>query len=96
MNILITVSVRWWNANAYYAISLAEALSNMGHKVYVAGDPDYPPTIRAKDAGLEILEIRFASFNITNLSHFFHYLQFMLRLVYWLPEILCSFAQFNC
>lgn len=63
MKILITVSVRWWNANAYYAISLAEALSKLGHHVYVAGDPGYPPTLRAKEAGLEIIEIRFASFN---------------------------------
>jgi glycosyltransferase involved in cell wall biosynthesis len=63
LNILITVSVRWWNANAYYAISLAEALSKLGHQVYVAGDPGYPPTLKAKEAGLETLEIRFASFN---------------------------------
>jgi glycosyltransferase involved in cell wall biosynthesis len=63
VNILITVSVRWWNANAYYAISLAEALSKLGHNVYVAGDPEYPPTLRAKESGLQTLEIRFASFN---------------------------------
>ena len=63
MNILITVSVRWWNANAYYAISLAEALSKLGHHVYVAGDPNYPPTVRAQATGLETIEIKFASFN---------------------------------
>jgi len=59
----VTVSVRWWNANAYYAISLAQALSKLGHKIYVAGDPDYPPTIQAKMAGIETIEIRFAGFN---------------------------------
>jgi glycosyltransferase involved in cell wall biosynthesis len=63
LNILITVSVRWWNANAYYAISLAEALSKQGHSVFVAGDPDYPPTQKAKEIDLETIEIRFASFN---------------------------------
>jgi glycosyltransferase involved in cell wall biosynthesis len=63
LNILITVSVRWWNANAYYAISLAEALSKTGHKVYVAGDPNYPPTVRAQAAGLNTIEINFAGFN---------------------------------
>ena len=63
MKILITVSVRWWNANAYYAISLAEALSSSGHDVYVAGDPNYPPTVRAKTAGLNTIEIKFAGFN---------------------------------
>jgi len=63
LNILVTVSVRWWNANAYYAISLAEALSKSGHNVYVAGDPNYPPTGRAESAGLETIEIKFAGFN---------------------------------
>lgn len=63
MKILITVSVRWWNANAYYAISLAKALSDLGYQVYVAGDPTYPPTIRAENEGLETVKIRFASFN---------------------------------
>lgn len=64
LNILITVSVRWWNANAYYAISLAETLKNLGQNVYVAGDPGYPPTLRAMEAGLQTIEIRFASFNL--------------------------------
>ena len=63
MKILITVSVRWWNANAYYAISAAKALSASGHQVYVAGDPTYPPTIRAESEGLHTIKIRFASFN---------------------------------
>jgi glycosyltransferase involved in cell wall biosynthesis len=63
VNILITVSVRWWNANAYYAISTAKALSGLGHQVYVSGDPGYPPTIMAQKAGLETFGIRFASFN---------------------------------
>ena len=63
MKILITVSVRWWNANAYYAISLAEALTKLGHQIYVAGDPDYPPIIMARKAGIETIAINFASFN---------------------------------
>lgn len=63
MNILITVSVRWWNANAYYAISTAKALADSGHDVVVAGDPDYPPTKHAQEWGLSTIEIRFASLN---------------------------------
>ncbi|TFH01074.1 MAG: glycosyltransferase family 1 protein [Calditrichales bacterium] len=63
MNILITISVRWWNANAYYAVSVAEALMELGHNVYVAGDPDYPPTLEAMKSGLPTLPIRFSSLN---------------------------------
>jgi glycosyltransferase involved in cell wall biosynthesis len=63
VNILITVSVRWWNANAYYAISTAKALSGLGHQVYVSGDPGYPPTVMAQKAGLDTFGIRFASYN---------------------------------
>jgi glycosyltransferase involved in cell wall biosynthesis len=63
LNILVTVSVRWWNANAYYAISIARALADLGHRVVVAGDPDYPPTLKAKEWNLETIEIRFSSFN---------------------------------
>ncbi len=63
MNILITVSVRWWNANAYYAISTAKALSGLGHQVYVSGDPGYPPTVMAQKRGLDTCGFRFASFN---------------------------------
>ncbi len=63
MNILITVSSKWWNATAYYAISLAEALEDTENKVYVAGDPGHPPILRAKAIGLETVDIRFSSFN---------------------------------
>jgi glycosyltransferase involved in cell wall biosynthesis len=63
LNILITVSVRWWNANAYYAISTAKALSGLGHQVYVSGDPGYPPTVMAQKEGLNTFGFRFASFN---------------------------------
>ena len=63
MNILITVSVRWWNANAYYAISVAEALNQLGHQVFVAGDPGYPPTIEAENRGLHTVPICFSSLN---------------------------------
>jgi len=63
LNILITVSSRWWNATSYYAISLAEALKDTENKVYVAGDPGFPSPLQAKKFGLETIEIRFSSYN---------------------------------
>jgi glycosyltransferase involved in cell wall biosynthesis len=63
MKILIAISSRWWNATAYYAISLAEALTKSGHHVYIASDPGYPPAKKALDTGLEVIDIRFASLN---------------------------------
>ncbi len=48
------VSVRWWNASAYYAISLAEALNKSAYKSIVAGREDSPPLQRACEYGLPI------------------------------------------
>ena len=80
MNILITVSVRWWNANAYYAVSIAKALSELGHNVFVAGDPYYPPTLYAKKLNLQTVEIRFASLNpfviIADLIRLYRFIRF--------------------
>lgn len=56
MNILQLINVRWYNACAHYAITLSRALSERGHKVIVAGDPQSPPLIRAKELGLATYE----------------------------------------
>jgi glycosyltransferase involved in cell wall biosynthesis len=55
--------VRWWNACAYYAISLAQSQLKLGYQVYLAGDPDYLATQHAKEAGLQVFEISFATKN---------------------------------
>lgn len=43
------VSVRWWNASAYYAISLADALQQAGHQAICAGRENSPPLKKAKE-----------------------------------------------
>jgi glycosyltransferase involved in cell wall biosynthesis len=48
MKILQLVSVRWWNASAYYAISLAEALQQAGLDTVVGGRAESPPIRKAK------------------------------------------------
>jgi glycosyltransferase involved in cell wall biosynthesis len=55
--------VRWWNACAYYAISIAEGQRKLGHQVWVAGDPGFPVTNYAQQAGLPAWEISFSARN---------------------------------
>lgn len=47
LNTLQLVSVRWWNASAYYAISLADAFNKSGMRSIVGGRPDSPPLKKA-------------------------------------------------
>ena len=56
LNVLQLINVRWYNACAYYAVSLASALRQRGHKVIVAGDPSSPPLLKAKELGLSVYE----------------------------------------
>ncbi|OGC78398.1 MAG: hypothetical protein A2145_01735 [candidate division Zixibacteria bacterium RBG_16_40_9] len=44
--------MRWYNASAYYAIALSQALSQRGHKVLVAGDFPSPPLEKAAKLNL--------------------------------------------
>jgi glycosyltransferase involved in cell wall biosynthesis len=56
LNILQLINVRWYNACAYYAISLSYALKAKGHRVIVAGDPKSPPILEAQRLGLEVYD----------------------------------------
>ncbi len=56
------INVRWYNACAHYAVTLSHALRDKGHKVIVAGDPQSPPLIKAKQAGLTVHEDLFLSY----------------------------------
>ncbi len=50
------VACKWWNASAYYAISLAEALKQAGHTAIVGGRADSPPLIKAREQELTLLD----------------------------------------
>jgi glycosyltransferase involved in cell wall biosynthesis len=56
LNVLQLINVRWYNACAYYAVSLSSALRRRGHRVTVAGDPSSPPLLKAKELGLSVYE----------------------------------------
>lgn len=46
------ISVRWWNANAYYAISLVEALQQAGLTSFAGGRGESPPLQKARELNL--------------------------------------------
>ena len=56
MRILNVINVRWFNATAWYAVSLSSALSRKGHDVAVLGLPGTPPVLKAQGVGLETFE----------------------------------------
>ena len=62
LNILQLINVRWYNACAYYAVTLSYALKRRGHRVIVAGDPKSSPVLEAKKLGLEVFEDLFLSY----------------------------------
>ncbi|MGB2698389.1 MAG: glycosyltransferase family 4 protein [Candidatus Zixiibacteriota bacterium] len=75
--VLQLINVRWYNACAYYAVTLSRALKRRGHKVILAGDPDSPPVNVASRFGLETYDKLYLSrmnpftflYNIKKLSN---------------------------
>jgi len=58
------ISVRWWNANAYYAVSLAEALQNAGRMAAVCGRSNSPALRKAIEKNLDRIDtVNFVSGN---------------------------------
>lgn len=52
---LQVVNVRWYNATAWYGVSLAHALSTAGHESLVVGLPGTPPLAQAEALGLPVV-----------------------------------------
>jgi len=49
------VSLRWYNACAYYAVALSRGLTASGHRVTFAGTSNTPAVEKAREYGIEIL-----------------------------------------
>ena len=72
------ISVRWWNASAYYGVSLAEALNQAGMPAIVGGREDSPPLEKARefkqpvftDVNLESLNPVIATKSLAQLKKF--------------------------
>jgi len=62
-DILILVNVRWWNANAFYAVNLARILHRRGHRVWVGCASGTPANTKARQWGLPVVDLDFAARN---------------------------------
>jgi glycosyltransferase involved in cell wall biosynthesis len=62
MNVLQLINVRWYNACAYYAVTLSLGLKRRGHRVIVAGDPESPPNRKAKELDLTTYDDLYLSY----------------------------------
>ena len=51
------VRIRWWNACAYYAVSLAEGLARVGHQSWVLAPPGTPAFLEARKRGLLVPDL---------------------------------------
>jgi len=49
------ISVRWWNATAFYAVTLSNALKRAGHIVFVGGTFGSPPVVESEALELPVL-----------------------------------------
>ncbi len=72
------ISVRWWNAGAYYAVSLSQALQEQGHRVTVIGREASPPIRKGRQRRLPTYgAVDLESLNpwvaLQNLRRIYHY-----------------------
>lgn len=55
MNLLQIVNIRWWNAEAAYALNLSKGLRDRGHQVTILGLPHSPVIRRAEEENFPII-----------------------------------------
>ena len=61
MRTIQVVNVRWYNATAWYGVTLAKCLQNAGHESIVAGLKGTPPLEKAEEMGLRTIALPFNS-----------------------------------
>ena len=80
MRILITSNVRWWNAEAAYAATLARELLNAGHKVWVLTLPNSLNETKLRNWNLPIItDIPLSSSNPWQLWRAYHRLKSLIE-----------------
>ena len=57
MRTIQVVNVRWYNATAWYGVTLAHCLQKAGHESIVAGLEGTPPLEKAKECDLVFCEL---------------------------------------
>ncbi|MDK2955275.1 MAG: hypothetical protein PWQ57_771 [Desulfovibrionales bacterium] len=68
MRIIQVANVRWHNATAWYALTLADLLQNAGHEVLMVCLQDTEPYQRARDLGLPVTSLNLNSNNPLSLA----------------------------
>lgn len=63
MKVLHVINVRWYNATAWYAVTLARGMHETGHRVVVCGLAGKPPIIKSEELGLPVFTAEFNSSN---------------------------------
>ena len=63
LRIIQVVNVRWFNATAWYGLSLSRLLKEAGHDVRVLALPDTEPFARAREMGFAPVPVRLNSAN---------------------------------
>lgn len=53
-HIVQAVTIRWYNACAYYAVALSRGLVAKGHRVTLTGGPGSPALVKARDYGIPV------------------------------------------
>lgn len=61
MRTIQVVNVRWYNATAWYGVTLAKCLQDAGHESIVAGLEGTPPLEKAREMGLRTAALPFNS-----------------------------------
>lgn len=61
MRTIQVVNVRWYNATAWYGVTLAKCLQDAGHESIVAGLAGTPPLEKAREMGLRTVALPFNS-----------------------------------
>ena len=79
LRIIQVVNVRWFNATAWYALSLARLLKDAGHEVRVIGLPGTESFARAEGLGLEVLPLNLNTVNPVRLPLLLRAMRSLLR-----------------
>lgn len=79
MRTIQVVNVRWYNATAWYGVTLAHCLQKAGHESLVAGLAGTPPLEKARALGLPTVELPFNSQTPGKLVELWHGMDGLVR-----------------
>lgn len=63
MKVLFLYYSPWWNATAYYGVTLAKGMVQKGNKVWFGTNKDSPGGLKAKDSGLVVFDVKLETIN---------------------------------